>query len=69
MKYIHLFFFGKIKQLQNKNKFQKLIDDLYSKNWLVFSKPSFANPEFEEWAKAFDKTNQKYKNTLKELAK
>lgn len=27
------------------------------------------NPEFEEWAKAFDKTNQKYKNTLKELAK
>ena len=27
------------------------------------------NPEFEEWAKTFDKTNQKYKNTLKELAK
>ena len=27
------------------------------------------NPEFEEWAKAFNKTNQKYKNTLKELAK
>ena len=41
-----LFFFGKIKHLQNKNNFQKLIDDLYSKNWVVFSKPSFANPEF-----------------------
>ena len=41
-----LFFFGKIKHLQNKNNFQKLIDDLYSKNWVVFSKPSFVNPEF-----------------------
>ena len=27
------------------------------------------NPESEEWAKAFDNTNKKYKNTLKELAK
>lgn len=27
------------------------------------------NPETEEWAKAFDKTNQKYKNTLEKLAK
>ncbi len=27
------------------------------------------NPEFEKWASAFDKTNQKYKNTLKELSK
>ncbi len=27
------------------------------------------NPEFEEWANAFDKTNKKYKNTLKELSK
>jgi len=27
------------------------------------------NPETEEWAKAFDKTNQEYKNTLEELAK
>jgi antitoxin MazE len=27
------------------------------------------NPEFENWAKAFDKTNKKYKNTLKELSK
>jgi len=39
-----LSFFGKINHLQNKNNFQKLIDDLYSKNWVVFSKPSFANP-------------------------
>lgn len=27
------------------------------------------NPEFEKWAKAFDKTNKKFKNTLKELSK
>lgn len=27
------------------------------------------NPETEEWAKAFDKTNQKCKNTLEKLAK
>jgi len=27
------------------------------------------NPEFEKWADAFDKTNKKYKNTLKELSK
>ncbi|MEJ6949986.1 AbrB/MazE/SpoVT family DNA-binding domain-containing protein [Natronospora cellulosivora (SeqCode)] len=27
------------------------------------------NPEFENWANAFDKTNKKYKNTLKELSK
>ncbi|QTL97845.1 AbrB/MazE/SpoVT family DNA-binding domain-containing protein [Iocasia frigidifontis] len=27
------------------------------------------NPEFKKWANAFDKTNKKYKNTLKELSK
>jgi putative addiction module antidote len=27
------------------------------------------DPEFEEWAQAFDNTNKKYKNTLKELSK
>lgn len=27
------------------------------------------NPEFEKWAKAFNRTNRKYKNTLKELSK
>lgn len=27
------------------------------------------NPEFEKWAKAYDKTNIKFKNTLKELSK
>ncbi|MDK2901720.1 MAG: antitoxin MazE, partial [Thermosediminibacterales bacterium] len=27
------------------------------------------NPEFKKWAEAFDKTNRKYKNTLKELSK
>ncbi|MGM0411563.1 MAG: AbrB/MazE/SpoVT family DNA-binding domain-containing protein, partial [Bacillota bacterium] len=27
------------------------------------------DPEIEEWAKGFDKTNQKYKNILEELAK
>ena len=27
------------------------------------------DPEFEEWAQAYDKTNSKYKNTLKELSK
>ena len=27
------------------------------------------DPDFEEWAKAFEKTNKKYKNTLKALAK
>ncbi|MDD4570823.1 MAG: AbrB/MazE/SpoVT family DNA-binding domain-containing protein [Tepidanaerobacteraceae bacterium] len=27
------------------------------------------NPEFEKWAKAYDKTNSKFKNTLKELSK
>jgi antitoxin MazE len=27
------------------------------------------NPEFEKWANAYDKTNKKYKNTLKELSK
>lgn len=27
------------------------------------------NPEFENWAKAFDRTNKKYKNTLRELSK
>ena len=27
------------------------------------------DPEFETWAKAYDKTNNKYKNTLKELSK
>ena len=27
------------------------------------------NPEFEKWAAAFDKTDKKYKNTLKELSK
>ena len=27
------------------------------------------DPEFEKWADAFDKTNVKYKNTLKKLSK
>ena len=27
------------------------------------------NPEFEKWADAFDNTNKKYKNTLKELSR
>ena len=27
------------------------------------------NPAFEEWAKAYEQTNRKYKNTLKALAK
>jgi len=27
------------------------------------------DPEFEIWAKAFQRTNKKYKNALKELAK
>ena len=27
------------------------------------------NPEFEKWAEAFDKTNKKYKKTLRELSK
>ena len=27
------------------------------------------DPEFETWAKAYNKTNNKFKNTLKELSK
>jgi len=27
------------------------------------------DPDFEQWAAALDRTNKKYKNTLKELAK
>lgn len=27
------------------------------------------DPEFEKWTKSFDKTNSKFKNTLKELSK
>lgn len=27
------------------------------------------DPEFKDWAEAFEKTNKKYKNTLKALAK
>lgn len=27
------------------------------------------DPEFEKWAKAFERTNEKYKNTLKALSK
>jgi antitoxin MazE len=27
------------------------------------------DPKFEEWAKAYDKTNKRYRNTLKALAK
>ena len=27
------------------------------------------NPKFAEWAKAYEKTNRRYKNTLKALAK
>ncbi|MBS3897678.1 MAG: AbrB/MazE/SpoVT family DNA-binding domain-containing protein [Dethiobacter sp.] len=27
------------------------------------------DPDFEEWASPFDKTNKKYKNALKELSK
>jgi len=27
------------------------------------------DPEFEKWTKSFEKTNSKFKNTLKELSK
>lgn len=27
------------------------------------------NPEFEKWANAYNNTNEKFKNTLKELSK
>ena len=27
------------------------------------------DPEFEEWTESFEKTNKKFKNTLKELSK
>jgi antitoxin MazE len=27
------------------------------------------DPKFEKWAKAYDKTNKRYRNTLKALAK
>jgi putative addiction module antidote len=27
------------------------------------------DPDFEDWANSFDKTNKKYKNALKELSK
>ena len=27
------------------------------------------DPKFQEWAKAYDKTNKRYRNTLKALAK
>jgi hypothetical protein len=40
-----LFFPGKIQYLQKDSNFQKLVDTLYAKDWVVFSKPSFANPE------------------------
>jgi len=37
---------GKINSLQKESNFQKLVDILYDKNWVVFSKPSFKNPKF-----------------------
>ncbi|MDZ7672851.1 MAG: IS91 family transposase [Halanaerobiales bacterium] len=40
-----LSFFGNIDYLQKESDFQSLVDSLYSKKWVVFSKPSFANPE------------------------
>ncbi len=36
---------GKIKHLQYKNKFSRLINNLYIKEWVVYSKPPFKNPE------------------------
>jgi len=41
-----LFFPGKIKYLKDKSNFKKLLDELYNKDWVVFSKPSFKNPKF-----------------------
>ena len=40
-----LLFPGKIQYLQKENNFQELVDTLYDKDWVVFSKPSLANPE------------------------
>jgi ribosomal protein L32 len=37
---------SKINSLQKESNFQKLVDILYDKNWVVFSKPSFKNPKF-----------------------
>jgi len=37
---------GKIKHLEEEVNFQKLLDDLYAKDWVVFSKPSLKNPKF-----------------------
>jgi len=46
-KYDHnkLSFYGNINYLQKESDFQSLVDSLYTKKWVVFSKPSFANPE------------------------
>ncbi len=40
-----LSFPGNIDYLKKDSNFQSLVDSLYSKKWVVFSKPSFANPE------------------------
>jgi len=40
-----LLFPGKIQYLQKESNFQELVDTLYDKDWVVFSKPSLANPE------------------------
>lgn len=36
---------GTIASLSTKKEFQKLIDNLYQKEWVVYCKPSFRNPE------------------------
>lgn len=41
-----LVFPSKINSLQKESNFQKLVDILYDKDWVVFSKPSFKNPKF-----------------------
>ena len=38
-------FFGKIKELEWKNVFQKLIDKLYSKLWVVNSEANYSDPK------------------------
>jgi ribosomal protein L32 len=39
-----LFLGGKIEYLKKECDFQKLVDNLYDKDWVVFAKPSFKNP-------------------------
>jgi len=56
------------KELKEKYDFKEGEELYIIENEDGFTVTTF-NPETEEWAKAFDKTNQKYKNTLEELAK